>query len=139
MANQVQNLSGDIMVVRSIPAEGTAGDADTWSLFEAPNDIEITAVSVIFDEDVTGAATNNFAVAVRNEGTDGTGSTAVTDTKTYDNGVDAVAQVPEDLTLSSTAANLDVDAGEVLSLVRTVNNTGLASPSGVVQVTYRNR
>lgn len=137
--SQLQNLSGDLTQVVRIPAEATAGDADTWSLFEAPNDIEITGVAVIFDEDVTGAADNNFALAVRNEGTDGTGSTAVTDTTTYASGTDATAQVPEDLTVSSTEGAADVDAGEVVSLVRTINGTGLASPAAAVQVTYRNR
>lgn len=137
--SQLQNLSGDLTQVVRIPAEDTAGDADTWSLFEAPNDIEVVGVAVIFDEDVTGAADNNFALAVRNEGTDGTGSTAVTDTTTYASGTDATAQVPEDLTVSSSAGAADVDAGEVVSLVRTINGTGMASPAGVVQVTYRNR
>lgn len=137
--SQLQNLSGDITVAVRIPAETTAGDADTWALLEAPNDIEIVGVAVIFDEAVTGAATNNFAVAVQNEGTDGTGTTAVTDTTTFASGTDATAHVPVDLTLSSTEANLDVDEGEVIALARTVNGTGLASPTGLVQVTYRNR
>lgn len=137
--SQLKNLSGDLTHVVRIPAESTAGNTPTWALFEAPNDIEIVGVSIIWDAAITGAATNNFAVGVVNEGTDGTGTTAVTDVHTYANGEDATAHVPEDLTLSSTAANLDVDAGEVLSLDRTVNGTGLASPAGAVQITYRNR
>ena len=119
-------------------AQGTAGTADVWPVFVAPGSIKITAVRWIPAAAVTGAATNNFALAVQNRGkTDGTGTTAITATKTYDNGVNSVAHTAESLTLSGTAANLRATAGDVIALVRTVNNTGLASPDGAIEIDYR--
>ncbi|MGH3442121.1 MAG: hypothetical protein ACRDUY_08780 [Nitriliruptorales bacterium] len=121
-----------------VPEEATAATADTWSLLEAEEAITVTKAVWVPDAAVTGAATNNFALGVVNEGLVGTGTTAVTTVKTYASGTDSTAQVPEDLTLSTTAANLDVAEGEVLSLARTVNGTGLASPSGLVEIHYVN-
>jgi hypothetical protein len=88
---------------------------------------------------VTGAATNNFAIAAQNKGAAGAGTTALTTTKTYDNAINSVAHDAEDLTLTSTAADLLVAAGDVVSLVRTINGTGLAQPDGLVEVRFQYR
>jgi len=133
----LKNQPGTFHKTVRVPAEATAGDADTWSLFVAVQDMKVTAVKWIPDAAVSGADTNNFSLTTRNEGSDGTGTTAVTSAKTYASGTDSVAQTPESLTLSTTAADLLIDSGEVLSLVRAVNGTGLASPAGAVQAEYQ--
>lgn len=140
MANKQQDLSGDLTVVVPITAQATAGNGDTWTLIPAaPNDIEIVGISVAFDTAVTGDDTDNFILEARNEGTDGTGTTGVSDPYEFATGTDAVAQVPVDLVMSTTDGETDLDEGETLSLVRTVSGTGLASPRGMAQITYRNR
>jgi hypothetical protein len=136
---QVNELSGDFTVRVAIPAQSTANTDEAYALLRAEDDITVTGARIIFNAGITGAATNHVAFGVINEGLAGSGTTAVTAVRAYDNGVNAVAHVPENLTLSATAANLNVAAGEVLSLDRTTPGTGLASPSGIVELTYRLR
>lgn len=120
-----------------IPGQATAGTADVWSLLRADENIKVTAIYWIPDAAVTGHDTNYFSIAIRNEGTDGTGTTAVTSTKAYTASTDSVAQVPEALTVSTTEADVLVDAGEVLSMVRTVAASGLAQPDGLCEVHFQ--
>lgn len=134
-----QDLAGDLKVSAYIPGQATAGNADSWPLLVADRPIEITGVRWTPAAAVTGAVTNNFALAAQNKGTAGAGTTAVTATKTYDNGVNGVAHDGEDLTLTATEADRRLATGEALVLVRTVNGTGLAQPDGLVEVKYRYR
>lgn len=137
---KTEDIAGTHVARTTILAQGTAGTADIWPVFKAPGDITITAVTWIPAAAVTGAATHNSALALQNRGgTDGTGTTAITATKTYDNGVNSVAFDAEALTLSGTAANLNCAEGDVVALVRTINGNGLASPDGLLEVEYKYR
>jgi hypothetical protein len=136
---QLNEIAGVHTARTVIAGQATAGTVDSWPLFAAPDDLEVAAVRWIPAAAVTGVNTNNFALAVQNKGVAGSGTTAVTATKTYASGTDSVANVAETLALSGTAANLLVAAGEVLALVRTVNASGLAQPDGVLEVDYRVR
>ncbi len=136
---QQSELSGDLKVSTYVLGQATAGNADDWPLLQADRPIKITGVRWIPAAAVTGANTNNFALQAINKGTGGAGTTGVTTTKTYASGTNSVAHDSEDLTLSSTATDLQLAAGEVLSLVRTVNGTGLAMPDGLVEVRYQHR
>lgn len=123
---------GDQYAFCNVPAEGTAASTDEWPVFQPPFNAVITAVNWIPAAAVTGAATNNFALALN----DLTAAAAVTSTKTYANGTNSVANTAEAFTLA-TAAGVNVAAGDVITLKRTVNGTGLASPAGAVRITYR--
>lgn len=136
---QKSELAGDMLQPCSVPAEATAGNADSFVLFRADRAIKVTAVYWTPNAAVTGANTNNFALGVVNKGAAGSGTTAVTTVKTYASGTNSAANVAETFTLSSTAADLNLAAGDVLALARTVNGTGLASPAGVVNVHYQYR
>lgn len=136
---RIEEIAGDLKASAYIPGQATAGSADAWPVFTADRPVTITGVSWVPAAVVTGAATNNFALAAQNRGTAGSSTTAVTATKTYASGTNSVAHDIEALTLSSTDANLNLATGEVLALVRTVNGTGLAQPGGLVVVTYRYR
>lgn len=105
-------------------------------IFVADHKIKVTKVQWVPAAAVTGAATNNFALGVVNVGDAGTGTVAVTVVKTYASGTNSVARKAEVLTLSATAANLNLATGDVVTLERTVNGTGLASPEGVVQIHF---
>jgi hypothetical protein len=136
---QINELAGDFTVRVALPAQATANTDEGYAILRAEDDIEITGARIIFDAAITGAATNHVAFGLVNKGTNGAGSTAVTAVKAYDNGVNAAAFVPEPLTLSATEANRRLTAGQVLALDRTTPGTGLASPHGCVEVTYRLR
>lgn len=132
------DIPGDHLAPTDIGAQGTAGNADSWVCFYCPAAIVVTAVKWIPNAAVTGAATNNFALSLINKGAANAGTAVVTTAKTYDNGVNSVANTPEALTLGATA-DLNCAAGDVLTLVRTVNGSGLASPDGKLLIFYKFR
>lgn len=130
---------GDKRRTAYLPGQATAGNADEWPVFVADKALTITGVKWVPAAAVTGDNTNYFSIAAQNKGAAGAGTTAVTATKAYTTGVNSVAFDAEDLTLSSTAADLNMAAGDVLTLKRTVTASGLAQPDGLVEVTYKYR
>jgi hypothetical protein len=126
----VQDIPNDQFQTVTIPAEATAGNADSWPCWRAPFNATVQGVRWIPGAAVTGANTNNFALTVNNK----TQTLGVTTTKTYASGTNSVANTAESLTLT---ANVAVNAGDVLAFDRTVNGTGLASPAGHLEITYR--
>lgn len=136
---QLNDLAGTHHRPGFIPAQATANGTNTWGVFIAPANIVIKSVKIIPHAAVTGANTNNFALTVKNTGSAGSGTTAITSTKTYASGTDSALAVPESLTLSTTESDTYMAAGDVLSFVRTVNGTGLASPSYEVEIGFQYR
>lgn len=101
--------------------------------------IKITGASVIPQAAHSGADTNNITLQLLNRELDGSASAgvAVTAAKEYDSGTDLVAFDEDALVLSSTAANLLVEADEVLTLAKVENGTGLESPDMLVSIKYQ--
>lgn len=129
----IQDIPGDQPIAAYFPGHATAGSAKESAAFRAPFRCVITAVEFIPSAAITGAATNNFTLNVRNRTTAGAGA-AVPATITFGNGINAVAQAPTALTLSGTASALAVAAGDVITVEKAVNGTGLACPDGTVVV-----
>lgn len=127
--SQTQENRGDQFVEHFFPAEATAGSIDEVCVFQFPYNATITAAQWIPAAAVTGAATNNFALAVNNL----TAAATVTTAKTYASGTNSVANVAEALTVTGGT----VTAGDVVTFKRSINGTGLASPNGSVRLTYR--
>lgn len=121
------------VVEEIVQPQSTAGSALTTILLRVPFAATVTAVEYIPVATITGAATNNRAVAVVNKGGNGAGTTTIA-SKTYASGVNATAAVSDTVTLSATPANLVVAAGDVLQWQSTANGTGLADPGGLVRV-----
>lgn len=117
-----------------VPALATDAEGTT-PLFEAPYALTVTAVSYVPAADITGAATNNRKVALVNKGSDGNGTTEVA-ALTYDNAINSTDFNETALTLSATAANLSVAAGDVLAWASTAPGTGLADPGGTAIVEW---
>jgi hypothetical protein len=101
--------------------------------------VNITGATVVFDTDVTSNDTANFAIQLINKGLLGVGTTAVTSKVTFNTTRGDLAKfVPLALTLSTTAANLLVAAGEVVTLDKTHNGTGgLALPNGKLALQFQ--
>lgn len=131
--SKMNEIRGDQFATCAVPAEATAGSVDEWPVFLAPYDCTITAASWVPAAAVTGDSTNNFILTVNNL-TDGN---IVTTAKTYATGTDSVANVAEALTVSGAGAT--VAAGDVITMKRTKTGTGLASPAGLVRLTYKLR
>lgn len=113
------------------PGEATAGTAIDRPIFYAPRETTIHAVRWLPQAAVTGVATNNFALEVRNRGTDGTGTTQL-GIVTFAAGTNAVAYDALDVVTSDKV----VGDGAIVETRKVVNGTGLAMPAGALVVEY---
>lgn len=136
MTMKLQDLQGDHLLQADIAGQAAAGTPDEFVIGTVPFRATIVAVKFTPKSTITGAATNNFSLSCRNRGAAGVGATLATAVKTFASGTNATAFIADALTLS---ANVDVAAGDVLTLERLVNGTGLALPAGSVAVTLRAR
>lgn len=124
-----------IFVLQTIvPGQGTAGTDDEFVLGEVPFAGTVTAASYTTDAAITGHASNNRIFSVINTGAAGSGTTSVA-TVTSDASNSFTAFDEKALTLSGTAANLTVAAGDILKFKSDAQASGVADPGGVVQVT----
>jgi hypothetical protein len=116
------------------PAVG-AGNDDHTVVGVAPFAGTVTAATYTTDTAVTGANTNTRTLTLYNRGQAGAGTTAVA-ALALTSGVNTVAYDEKALTLSVTAADLVVAAGDVLDFASIHAASGLADPGGEVVVTF---
>ena len=135
----IEDLPGTHIQTTYVLGQATAGTDDDWPVFVAPFACTITAVDWTPAAAVTGGDTHYPEIQMINKGSAGSGTTAVTSKKQYLSGVNSVAHDTEAFTLSATAANLDLAAGDVLAMVRTHGGNGLAQPDGLCRVSYKRR
>jgi hypothetical protein len=113
-------------------AAGADGTTNVAIMLEAGT---VTSVKYVANAAVTGANTETRTVAVLNKGAAGSGTTSVA-SLALTNGVNIAAAVPKTITLTSTAADKVVAAGDVLQFTSTHSgSTGLADPGGFLEVT----
>lgn len=114
-----------------VPGESTANASKTVIYARVQDAGTVTAVTYTPAADVAGHASNNRTLSLVNKGQAGTGSTTIatvtTNTSNSLTGFDEKA-----LTLSATAANLEVAAGDILAWISTHNASGVADPGGIV-------
>lgn len=130
------SLQGIVTLRARLPAEGTAGTGGEYVIGQVPSRRgAITGARYMPDVVVTGAATNNKTLSVRNRGTGGAGTTS-TAAITFGNGTNAAAFVATSLTLDAVLANRDVPASSILTLISTVNGTGMTLPASSLEVDF---
>lgn len=134
---QFKELGGDIHVEIAVPFMPAASSNAGGGGFRAPNKMQIQSASLIWSAAITGAATNNFAIAFFNR-TTGAGTVAWATAITYGNGTNASKATPVALTLSSTASDLVIASGDLIAVELSTNGTGLLCPGGVVDIVVRN-
>ncbi len=131
-------LSGAEGVGGHIEAIGatTSNEVEVWRNNTGAK-VKITKASFSPDETLTGAATNNLTLQFKSKLAAGGVNKNITAIKTYASGVD-IAQFAEDsLVLSTTAADLEVDNGQLVTLDKAENGTGLALPAGKATLEYQ--
>jgi len=111
----------------------TAGNSLNTNVYICPQDVTVSAVTYATVTAITGANTNTRGVVLVNKGAAGSGTTVIA-TLQFDSGVNTTANVPKVITLSSTAANLNVTAGDVLQWQSTAVGTGIADPGGLIAI-----
>jgi hypothetical protein len=126
------------VIERNVPAVSTAGNDDDTVLGQAPFDCTVTSVQYVAEAAITGADTNSRTVSLVNKGQAGSGSTSVA-SLALTSGVNAAANDERAITLSATAANLDLTAGDTLQWRSIHIGTGITDPGGVVRVTISRR
>lgn len=119
----------------AVAAAAAAADA-SGAYVIAPFAGTVTAASIIAATALTGANTDSRTVQLHNRGAAGSGTTLVA-SKAFTSGVNAAADAATTLTLSATAADLVVAAGDVLEFTSLhVGGTGLAGPAFLGRVTF---
>lgn len=134
----VQDLPGDHVARISIPvAMASASTDDEYPGVTIPYNATITGVKWTPLAAVTANGTNFTILSVRNRKADASGA-ALPASRTYA-ATNSVAFVPEAMTLSATAADLTVSAGDHLTVQRVHTASGVSVPAGVVEVSYKLR
>lgn len=133
---QRSELAGDHIARIFVPGQATAGTVDDWVLLVAEYNITVTGIKLIPNAAITANGTNYFTLTATNKGAAAAG-TAVVGTRSWA-ATNSVAFVSETMTAGA-AADLNLAAGDVLDLARTVAASGLAMPDMLVQVAYKTR
>lgn len=113
-------------------AVATAGN-DLSTVIKVTEAGTVAAVTYTPVAALSGAATNTRTLNLINKGSDGTGTTLVA-TLALVSGVNLVAFDEKTITLSATAANLEVEAGDILQWQSLHVLTGITDPGGEVEV-----
>lgn len=131
----MRELRGDIPFSFSIPATA-AGTAIEQPLIKFPYNATVTEIVFTPGAAMTANGTNFCTLTLRNRST---GSGTVTFGNRAWSATNSVATTPETVTLSSTATDLYVSAGDVLTAHVTHGGTGLAFPVSSVTFKVRSR
>jgi hypothetical protein len=129
---QLKELRGNFFVDIPVAGQATAGTADEFTGFVAPFNVKVTGAVWIPKASVTANGTNFFTLGLRNRGAAGAGSTYPA-TRSYA-ATNSTALVPENMTLSATATDLNLATGDHLTADKVNTGTGLAMPAGTVRV-----
>ena len=134
---QMKELAGDLVFDISVPPTAAGTAVEVPGLI-APFALQITGVKWVPGAAITANGTNFFTLTPRNRGAAGSGTVVPATARSYA-ATNSVANVPEVLALSSTATDLQVAAGDVLTAHITHAASGLAVPAGVLQLYARAR
>lgn len=121
-----------------VPPQATAATDQAVTAFRAPFDATVSRVSFTPNGNMTGAATNNRFLRLRNRGQAGTLGVTIAERELLA-GVNPVAFDEFDITLSATVANRDVNDGDILEWFSDAQGTGIADPGGRLLVEYTRR
>jgi hypothetical protein len=116
-----------------VQPQATAGSNLNTPVLVVESDGAVSSVTYTTVTAITGANTNTRSVSLVNKGAAGAGTTIIA-TLQFNSGVNTTAADEKAITLSATAADLNVVAGDVLQWQSTAVGTGIADPGGLVNV-----
>ena len=131
---QDKELGGVRQVECWVPSQATLGTDDNWPLWQAPFKVQIYSVTFIPADAITANATHYSVYTLTRYTAGATGTSVATRSWAATN---SVAETPEAMTLSATAANLLLAADDTLSMVKTHGGNGLVIPEGRLVVRYK--
>jgi hypothetical protein len=130
---QLKEMGGEIYVPIPVPFMAAAASNAGGNGWVAPFKVQIQSAKLVWSAGITGANTNNFTISFFNR-TTGAGAVAWATAITYASGTNATKATPVTLTLSSTASELVVAAGDFLVAELSTTGSGLLCPGGTVNV-----
>lgn len=133
---QIKEVGGDVYQVALPFAGAAAGSPLEVAAFVAPANMSVSGMRWLPAAAITANGTNFFTLSLRNRGT-GAG-TALPVSRSYA-ATNSVAWVGEVGTLSATATDLLITAGDSLTVQKVETASGLTCPAGVVVVSLRFR
>lgn len=133
----LKELRGDHAVTVPVTAMAGATTDNEQAAWVAPFNCKVTGVKWLPSAAVTANGTNFSALSVRNRGAAGSG-TALPASRSYV-ATNSTAFVAEDCTLSATAADLLVSAGDALTVQMIHTASGVIIPAGSVRISYQAR
>lgn len=133
---QEKELGGERTVNVYVPSQATLGTVDNWPVWRAQFNCQITAVAFVPSAAITANATHCSTYTLTRYTAGASGTTVATRSWAA---TDSVAETPEAMTLSATAANLLLTAADTLSVVKSVTGNGLVIPDGLLVITYKLR
>jgi len=131
---QFSELCGTLQVTAYVPVQATLGTDDDWPVWQAPLKCKVTAVNFVPSAAITANATHS-SIYTLTRYTAGATATSVA-TRSWA-ATDSVAETPEAMTLSGTAANLLMAVDDTLAVVKTHGGNGLVIPDGLLVVRYQ--
>jgi hypothetical protein len=132
-----KELGGDLYVPIAVPFMPAATSNAGGCGYKAPNKLQIQSATLTWNAAITGANTNNFTISFFNR-TSGAGTVAWATAITYASGTNATKATAINLTLSSTASDLVIAAGDYIAVELSTTGTGLLCPGGTVNLVVRN-
>lgn len=133
---KLSEIRGDHWFAINVAGAGVAATAAEFAGLVVPFNATVTAAKWVPESSITAHAANYFTLTLRNRAT-GAG-TALAASRAY-SATNSTAMAPESMTLSGTAANLNLAEGDHLSVEKLVSGDGLAMPAGVVMVALKVR
>lgn len=130
---QFAELSGSLYVQMALESVGNAASTGNLPVWQAPLDCTVTEVKITPSAAITADGTN-YSVYTLTRHTAGASATTVA-TRSWI-ATNSAAVTAESMTLSGTAANLVLTAGDTLTIVKTVGGTGLVIPNLLIRVAY---
>ena len=133
----IRDMRGDHTVTLQVAAMASATTDNEQLGFVVPFNAKVTAVKWVPSANVTANGTNYSTLSVRNRKADASGS-ALPAARSYA-ATNSSQFVPEDCTLSGTAADLLLSAGDVLTIQMIHTASGVVIPARIVRISYQAR
>lgn len=131
-----KEMRGDVPVFLNLPYQ--AANTTGGMAWYVPWNLTITAATLIPSAAITANGTNYLTLSFFNRGAAGAGTAQWATARAYSS-VNSVKATGETLTLSSTAADLSLTAGDVIQVENAPTGTGLIWPGGTVYLVTRRR
>lgn len=131
---QLKEMGGNLKHQMFVETTGNAASTGGGVAFVAPHKLTVVAASLVPLAAITANGTDYAIITLTRHTAGATATTVATRSWIATN---SVAHTEESMTLSATAANLILAAGDTLAPLKTVAGNGLVIPNFLLVVTYQ--